>query len=365
MRVGLVLGAGGVVGASWLIGALEALQDETGWDPADAGAIVGTSAGSVIGALTASGMPPAYMAAYVAGREVDEIADAAARAGEGTTAIEEAVGMARAAEDGGPRPDGSGYRLARALPPIGPGSWRMALRTLRHPQRHSAAALLCGWLPRGFVRTDPISELVDAFVPGDWPDHASFWAVAADYATGRRVAFGRDGAPPARVSEAVAASCAIPAFYHPVTIGGRRYVDGGICSPSNLDMLCGGGLDLVVCLNPMSSLVQLSGGSPGDRIGSVIRAFAGRRLGHEVRKLRAAGTKVLLLQPGADDVKLMGFNMMSGARRVAVTESAAKTTALALRRVRVRDSSVLPARTRRTRSASRPARRSQRARRAA
>jgi NTE family protein len=59
MRVGLVLGAGGVVGASWLIGALEALQDETGWEPSAAEVIVGTSAGSVVGALTASGMPPA------------------------------------------------------------------------------------------------------------------------------------------------------------------------------------------------------------------------------------------------------------------------------------------------------------------
>jgi NTE family protein len=146
-------------------------------------------------------MQPAYMAAYVAGREVDEIADAAARAGEHREGIDEALALARSAERDGSRPDGSGYRLARALPPIGPGSWRLALNTLRHPQRHSAAELLCGWLPRGFVHTDPISELVEAFIPGDWPEHDSYWAVAADYATGRRVAFGRDDAPPATVSK--------------------------------------------------------------------------------------------------------------------------------------------------------------------
>ena len=364
MRVGLVLGAGGLVGASWLIGALEALQDETGWDPWEAETIVGTSAGSVIGALTASGMPPAYMAQYLAGHEVDEIADAAARAGENREDIAEAVAMARSAENGGLRPDGTGYRLARALPPIGPGSWQLALRTLMSPRRHSPAAMLCGWLPRGFVRTDPISELVEAFIPGDWPDHDGYWAVAADYATGRRVAFGRDDAPAARVSDAVAASCAIPAFYHPVSIAGRRYVDGGICSPSNLDMLCDAELDLVVCLNPMSSLAQVSGGSPGDRMGALLRAFSGRRLGHEARKLRETGTKVLVLQPGADDVKVMGFNMMSGSRRLAVTETAVKSTALALRRVRLHDASVLPQRSR-TRT-SQPRRRvAKRARRAA
>ena len=124
------------------------------------------------------------------------------------------------------------------------------------------------------------------------------------------------------MSQAVAASCAIPAFYHPVKIDGRRYIDGGICSPSNLDLLCDSELDLVVCLNPMSSLAQVSGGSPGDRVGALLRAFAGRRLGHEARKLRETGTKVLMLQPGADDVKVMGFNMMSGRRRMEVTETA-------------------------------------------
>jgi len=363
MRVGLVLGAGGVVGASWLIGALEALQDETGWSPADAEAIVGTSAGAVVGALTATGLPPAYMSAYVAGREVDAIADAAARAGERPSGIDEVLALPRSTEQNGTRLDGSGYRLARALPPIGPGSWRLALRTLVQPQRFPPASLLTGWLPRGFVRTDPISRLIEAFVPGDWPDHPSYWAVAADYSTGKRVAFGRDGAPAATVSQAVAASCAIPAFYHPVAIDGRRYVDGGICSPSNLDLLRDAELDLVVCLNPMSSLAQVSGGSPGDRIGAIVRAFAGRRLGHEARKLRETGTKVLMLQPGAADVKVMGFNMMSGRRRVEVAQTAAKTTALALRRLRGRDDSVLPARSR-GRSAAQP-RRSGRKRRAA
>ena len=57
MRVGLVLGAGGVVGASWLIGALEALESETGWRAENAEVIVGTSAGSVIGTLAAVGIP--------------------------------------------------------------------------------------------------------------------------------------------------------------------------------------------------------------------------------------------------------------------------------------------------------------------
>ena len=73
MRVGLVLGAGGVVGASWLIGALDALEAETGWRAVDAERIVGTSAGAVVGALAAGGIASEYMSAYAAGRTLDAL----------------------------------------------------------------------------------------------------------------------------------------------------------------------------------------------------------------------------------------------------------------------------------------------------
>ena len=66
--------------------------------------------------------------------------------------------------------------------------------------------------------------------------------------------FGRAGAPAADLADAVAASCAIPGFYHPETIAGRRYVDGGIYSTSNPDLLRDEDLDLVICLNPTSTL---------------------------------------------------------------------------------------------------------------
>ena len=89
-------------------------------------------------------------------------------------------------------------------------------------------------------------------VPEGWVGRDGVWIVACDYETGRRVPFGRRGAPRAELADAVAASCAIPGFYMPVRIGGRDYVDGGIYSPSNLDLLRAEGLDLVICLNPTS-----------------------------------------------------------------------------------------------------------------
>src|SRR3954463_11081255 len=280
MRVGLVLGAGGVVGASWLIGALDALEADTGWRAVDAERIVGTSAGAVVGALAASGIPSEYMSAYAAGRTLEGFAEAESRA-----------------DDLSSKLPGSDYRLQLALPPIGPGSWRLALNTMLHLRSHAPAVVLAGWLPRGFISTAPIRDLVDGFVPGDWPDHPSYWAVAADYSSGKRVAFGRDDAPPALAGDAVAASCAIPGFYHPVRVAGRRHVDGGICSTSNLDLLCGADLDLVVCLNPMSSVAPISGGSPSDPFARLMRAPAGRppcrplAAPHAPRRRPAAGPR--------------------------------------------------------------------------
>jgi NTE family protein len=332
MRVGLVLGAGGVVGASWLIGALDALEAETGWQAVDAERIVGTSAGAVVGALAASGISSEYMCAHAAGRTLERFAEVESRA-----------------DDLSAKLPGTDYRLQLALPPIGPGSWRLAANTMLHVRSHSPTVVLAGWLPRGFISTGPIHDLVESFVPGHWPDHPSYWAVAADYSSGKRVAFGRDDAPSPAAADAVAASCAIPGFYHPVKIAGRRFVDGGICSTSNLDLLCGADLDLVVCLNPMSSVAPVAGGSPADRFARLMRAAAGRRLAHEARKLRGEGTDVLVLQPGRDDCALMGLNLMSGARRVQVMEQARKSVARELHRLR--GTHLLPGRGRKRRAA--------------
>src|SRR5213593_792610 len=175
MRVGLVLGAGGVVGASWLIGALEALESETGWRAEDAEVIVGTSAGAVIGTLAAIGIPASYISAYASGRSLDGLGPP--------------PGLELDVDELVEREVGDTYRLALALPPIGPGSWRMALSTLRNPLRHPASAVLCGWLPRGLFSTEPVKRIIDRFVPGDWPEHPNLWIVGCDYVNGKRTVF--------------------------------------------------------------------------------------------------------------------------------------------------------------------------------
>src|SRR3954452_19113566 len=257
MKVGLVLGAGGVMGGAWLTGGLNALAAETGWDPASADYIVGTCAGSMMAALLGAGVPPWFMVAHSAGETFEGINDARGRP-----------------SDEADRAAGATFKLHRGLPPIGPGSWKLIARSLSAPNRHRSTAVLAGWLPRGAISTEPLKDTVHRVVPEGWADHPNLWIVACDYATGRRVAFGRGDAPPAELADAVAASCAIPGFYHPVTIDGRRYVDGGLWSTSNLATLRNERLALVVCLNPWSSLHPPFAWNPAERAAAAIRVLS-------------------------------------------------------------------------------------------
>ena len=323
-RIGIVLGAGGMLGGAWLAGALDALAGETGIEAGGAEVVVGTSAGSAIGALATAGVAPAELAAYACGRSLEGL-----RAGW--------EGPVLGAGAGAQRDRATGFRLARALPLPGPGSWRMALGTLTRPARHTPAAVLAGWMPKGLVDTRPLRAGIERVAGGRWPSAPGLWIAACDYRTGRRVTFGRAGAPAATVPEAVAASCAVPGFYRPVRIGGHSYVDGGVCSMSNLDLVRGLGLDLVVCLNPTSSRAVISDRSPGGLVAAAVRAASGRRLGHEAAKLRAEGAEVVLLQPGAEEVRAMGWNLMRRAGRDELAEQAARSTMRELRTRAVRD----------------------------
>ena len=310
-RVGLVLGAGGVLGGAWLAGTLATLTEQTGWDPATADVIVGTSAGSMIGALLASGVPPWFMVAHSAGETFPGLLDAQ---GNPTDEADRSAGGVLARRRG-------------VIPDLRPHALRLGLRTLAMPHRHRPGVAAAAFAPRGLMSTRPLRETIMRVVPSGWAPHPAYWAVATDLASGRRVVFGREDAPPADLAQAVAASCAVPAIYRPVRIGDRRYVDGGAWSPSNLDAVARLDLDLVVCLNPMSSrpeeLVRAGRGALRGRL----RRANGRRLGWEARRLRDRGTAVVLIQPVAEDLAVMGGNLMSTARRHLVLSRAQETAA--------------------------------------
>jgi NTE family protein len=186
-------------------------------------------------------------------------------------------------------------------------------------------------LPHGRGTLASVGDLIDAVVPpGEWAPHPALWVITMDYDRGKRVAFGRPGAPPAPLDLAIMAACAIPGWYAPVVIGGRRYIDGGVCSPASLDLLAGWGLDEILVLAPM---VSFEFDDPPTLVGRLERRFrraVTKRLLREAAKVRRRGSKVTMLGPGRADLEAIGVNLMDPSRRRTVLETSIRTTAEAL-----------------------------------
>jgi NTE family protein len=156
--------------------------------------------------------------------------------------------------------------------------------------------------------------------------------MAMDYETGRRVAFGRPGEPEATLADAVTASCSIPGWFSPVVIGGHRFVDGGACSATSVDVLSGLGLDEVYVIAPMVSPLL---DRPPSLLGKLERRWrirTTRRCLREADKLRGEGTRVTVLGPTPDDLRAFGANVMDASRRLLVLDTSSWTTERTLRR---------------------------------
>ncbi len=278
-RIGLVLGGGGASGIAFHAGVLWALHHDLGWDPRTADIIVGTSAGSIVGALLRSGVAPEDLAAW--------------------------------ATNANPSSDGHVFRAAmqvadgaitrRAVPRLAMPGWHM-LHALRHPSQLPGAVVTM--LPHGLHDQAPRVAPLDGFVE-TWPTKA-LWIPAVRVGDGRLEWFGRDPdlAGTVRPADAVAASCAVPILARPVRIGGHRYVDGGVRSATHADVLVGTDLDLVIVLSPMG---HQAGRNP-------LRALAHRRVKGEIALLERAGLAVQLISPDGATARTMGVNMMDRAR---------------------------------------------------
>ncbi|TMC08180.1 MAG: hypothetical protein E6J29_14890 [Chloroflexi bacterium] len=269
---------------------LAGIEEGTGWDPRRAEVIVGTSAGSVVAALLRAGLDADDLARASLGEELSRPgAELLARSGRRTRL-----------ETPGPQH----ADVAR-----GPSAAGLLLR----PWGVRPGVLAAALLPSGTVSTEAVAAGIRGLYGTAWPDRPT-WICATRLDDGKQVAFGRAGSPPASMADAVAASCAIPAYFRPVLIGGSRYVDGGTQA--------GLGLDLVIVSCPM--------GGTRDAIGLgldlPVRAGVRARLSREVAAIRRSGTPVLTFQPTRPERQAMGSNPMNPRVGPAVTRAARNST---------------------------------------
>jgi NTE family protein len=296
--VGLVLGAGGVVGQAYHAGALAALEQVHGWDPRSATIIVGSSAGSVTATLLRLDVPASDLAAPAFGRPVSADGDH--------------VLAAIMPDTGEPLPQpglGDLFRPWRAP------SASLIARTVRRPWAFRPEVAAMTLLPRGSVEITDRAARLDAHVGARWPE--GLWICVARRDDGARVVLGRPGSPTATLASAVLASCAIPAYFAPVSIGGVEYFDGGVHSPSNADVLRNADLDVVVVVSPMTA-------APGQLKGAeaMLRWAPQRRLEHEVNRLESSGSSVVRIEPGETTRTAMGLRAMAEDRSDRVTRAA-------------------------------------------
>jgi NTE family protein len=300
MPVGVVLGAGGTVGLSYHAGVLHALKEVGGFDAATADLIVGTSAGSVVGAYLRSGWT------------TTDLWDMAMGTHPILAGLSPAEVDARRAELFTPTFQNMPDLVRRGL-----GSAFVIGRTLFRVPAPVAPALLRRVFPGGLFDMTEGSRRFTEDLPVGWPARP-LWLCAVDIDTGRRVVLGRPGrrSVDATLHEAVTASCAIPGFYRPARVGGHTLVDGGAHSSSNLDLAADARCEVIVGIVPMAW--ERPGVPCG--VGQVARQLASRRLAGEVVEARRRGATVLLARPTPAEVRAHGLNLMrrSGWQGIAV-----------------------------------------------
>lgn len=265
MTRAVVLGGGGPVGVGWESGLAAGLA-AAGVALGEADLVVGTSAGSIVGAGLALGL---------------DLADAVSAVGQ-------------------PLPAGvAGGTIGDLMT-----AWADAASRAQSPEQTrielGKLALAADTVPEGDFTGAPVfAQLAGR----DWPQ--SFRCTAIDTQTGAlRVWDAAAGAP---LDRAVASSCAVPAVFPPVTIDGTRYMDGGMRTPLNADLAAGHTAVIVVSCLPLT-LPEGFSDPVFDAMAAEIEA--------ELTVLRDGGAKVGLVGPGAEFLEVSGWGaeLMNPAR---------------------------------------------------
>jgi NTE family protein len=268
----LVLGGGGVTGVAWEVGMLTGLF-EAGVDLSTAELVVGTSAGAAVAAQLTSGVPFAELFA----RQVAGTSNERPAALQGTTLLRYVWAMVRERD-----PQRFGARMGRLA---------LGAKTISEPERR---AVIASRLPRH-----------------EWPDRP-MQLTAVNARTGEFRVFDRSSNVP--LVDAVAASCAVPGVWPPVTLGEAQWIDGGMRSAANVDLAAG--RERVVVLAPITT-----------GFGPMASAAS------QVKALRAQGARVVLLSPDQAARQRMGRNSLDPSMRAPAAREGHRQAADVVREV--------------------------------
>ena len=291
----LVLAGGGLIGEAWMTGVLAGIESASGIDFRTCDYFVGTSAGSIVSAHLVAGQPPRRPEFPPADlpEEPPRLDEDQNRALSGMI-----IGGARQTLDG------VGRAAAGALQPLAATALMAAA-----PGGALTRAALLSRLPR---ETQHLNQLHANISRLGARFDGRLRVTAVDRTRGTRVVFGEPGAPPADVADAVTASCTVPWLFAPVRIAGREYVDGGVWSPTNLDVAPVGRGTEVLCLHPTARFRT----APGSALAAV-RALTRPQVATEVLAVRRRGARLRVVGPNDAARDAMGTDFMAPGQRAA------------------------------------------------
>jgi NTE family protein len=272
MSKALVLSGGGSVGIAWEIGVAAGLA-RGGVDIRDADFITGTSAGSAVGAQLALG------------RDLEDL-------------VTRQRDVGRRAAQGGSA-NSAGGQAAEQMTKL----FAVIAQAMAGDEPAEARRAAIG---RFALAADawPEDQFVAAFryLKGEpWP--ARFACTAVDAVTGEFAVW--DPQAGVELDRAVASSCAVPGLFAPITINGRRYIDGGFRSGTNADLASGH--DRVLIISLLGAI-----GATGDQ-DTRMRITPAGQLESEIAALTESGSAVEMIDADEASARVMGVNLMDPA----------------------------------------------------
>ncbi len=337
-KTALVLGGGGFTGGVYEIGALRAFDLlATNRTVNQFDIYVGTSAGAFVSSMIANGVTPEEMMRVLNRNLPSPLRD-----------IDLGTLL---------RPNLGGFLRSGLTFPFKVASVaREMLENLGEISAVDLATGLASTLPKGIYTGRGIERYV-AEVLAD-PDRSNdfrmlepeLYLTATDLDSTERVVLGEGEWADVPISEAVAASGALPGVYEPVEIRGREFIDGGILSTTNVDVAIERGAKFVVVINPLvpyindfERFIPTITGSRARRVSDMgLVAIANqsfRLLSHnrlhravEIWEERYPGVDIILIEPEFDDELMFGTSILDYSARLQIAKHGFESVTMKLAR---------------------------------
>ncbi|NOZ73062.1 MAG: patatin family protein [Chloroflexi bacterium] len=321
-KTALVLAGGGLSGAVYEIGALQAIDALlVDRDVGTFDIIVGTSAGALVGSMLASGVMPNEMMAALEGAQSDS-----------STFLPRHLFSLNTGEL-----VKKGSRLPLTLK-------NALIHYVRHRTDMNVFDVLWSLieaLPSGIYNNRTLAHFVQTLLTERGLEDSfsktlkQLYIIATDLDTGERVIFGREPWHDVPISQAVAASSAVPLLYQPVRIKDHEFIDGAVRGNASLDVAIEAGARLIVCINPLVPIDNsekrnipllgkdgrfLSEKGAQAVFSQFMRISLKSGLAYHIKQLRRRhpDVDIILIEPRANDFQMAFYNIMRYSARVTI-----------------------------------------------